>query len=415
MSRFYFLGALLLGLVGAANGQILASFVARPEHPAYGSDGCNPDAQVSVGCPVQMICVSDPQYTKGGRCECSLRNFHISKKMAFDDSEWDEDGFTTDDCVLHGIRWIPAITYFVMFIMLTSLTVTAIIVVRELVNAKALKFNATGVSLILMLYQALGVGYMYVLYFIVTMDLEKTGFMYEKRYIMIFLVIYPCEILVEGEIGVTWIDLYDRTQKMSKSSSRSLNIMRTCIRGASAFLILAGIACIGVFAPLIPSYGFIGLFITGFIGPITVGIFIQVAGYLITKSLCPDKHDVSNPNWKVAESIRRGVAINGSTRILYLCTLLIMAVSTDSAILQCNYFYGAVPLWWFHTARSFGWIHYLIYGNRKHLKNYANENASAYFGFSTIGLNKTLTSASSKVSTMSSAISTRSQMPADDE
>jgi hypothetical protein len=58
-----------------------------------------------------------------------------------------------------------------------------------------------------------------------------------------------------------------------------------------------------------------------------------------------------------------------------------------------------------------GWLHYLIYGSRKHLKKYASENASAYFGFSTIGLNKTMTTASSRMSSIaSSRMSTRSSV-----
>ena len=71
-----------------------------------------------------------------------------------------------------------------------------------------------------------------------------------------------------------------------------------------------------------------------------------------------------------------------------------------------GYTYGFFNIlyFWFYNIRMWGWLHYLIYGSRKHLKKYASENASAYFGFSTIGLNKASSQASSKVSSMRSSI-----------
>ena len=54
------------------------------------------------------------------------------------------------------------------------------------------------------------------------------------------------------------------------------------------------------------------------------------------------------------------------------------------------------------------WVHYLIFGSLKHLQKYAGADASGYFGFSTIGINKMTTQASSVFK--SSAISSRSSV-----
>ena len=42
--------------------------------------------------------------------------------------------------------------------------------------------------------------------------------------------------------------------------------------------------------------------------PSVIGmVFIAIGGQLIVQTLRPDKKDLSNPNWKVAASIRRAI------------------------------------------------------------------------------------------------------------
>jgi len=134
---------------------------------------------------------------------------------------------------------------------------------------------------------------------------------------------------------------------------------------------------------------------------------VAIAGYLITKTLCPNKKDTANPNWKVASAISRGVKHTMGAKVLEIIALLGMGLTGKHPVLGYTYGFFNIIFFWFYGFRMWGWLHYIIYGSRKHLKKYASENASAYFGFSTIGLNKTSTRLSSAVS---SRMSTRSSV-----
>ena len=94
-------------------------------------------------------------------------------------------------------------------------------------------------------------------------------------------------------------------------------------------------------------------------------------------------------------------------KILEIIALLGMGLTGKHPVLGYTYGFFNIIFFWFYGFRMWGWLHYIIYGSRKHLKKYASENASAYFGFSTIGLNKTSTRLSSAVS---SRMSTRSSV-----
>ena len=61
------LSALLLGLIGAVNGQTLG-FERRRE---YAEIGCSPGARCN-DCPAKMECFKDARFEKGGRCDCKF-------------------------------------------------------------------------------------------------------------------------------------------------------------------------------------------------------------------------------------------------------------------------------------------------------------------------------------------------------
>jgi len=236
------------------------------------------------------------------------------------------------------------------------------------------------------------------------LHIYRNEFWYHSRTILFTYFLMPFNVIIDFEIGVTWIDLYDRTNKMSKSSSRFIKALRWILR-LVAFIMSFGFILFVAFG------GMMNLLVSA-LAPSVVGLFfVAIAGYLITKTLCPSKKDTANPNWKVAAAIRRGVKHTIGSKIIEVIALLGMGVSGKHPALGYTYGYFNILFFWFSTFRLWGWLHYLIYGNRKHLKKYSTENASAYFGFSTIGLNKTVTSYSSRMSSAaSSRMSTRSSV-----
>lgn len=214
----------------------------------------------------------------------------------------------------------------------------------------------------------------------------------------------PANAIVDFEICVTWVDLYDRTNKMSKSTSRAIKALRVFLR-IIAFIMSVGFAVWSVTAtPTLFS-----LLAISTLPALIGGTFLFIGGFLIVRTLCPDKKDVANPNYKVSQAIRRAVKHCTGAKLMELVALAGMIVTARHPAIGYTYPCFNSLYFFGYTTRSLGWIQYLIYGSRKHLKRFANESSSAYFGFSTIGLNKTLTTASSKLSsTASSAVSTRS-------
>ena len=350
-----------------------------------------------------MECFKDPNFPKGGRCDCNPLWFKLPAPLPFDDNEWD-DGFSTSDCRNHNLsRFIVGIFLLATILMTAAFIYTDVAVLRELKRTKALKWNATAYSLVFMLFASVGTFFVDVIYLANTWDGDSTEFWYHSRTVLFVYLLMPSHAIIDFEIGVTWIDLYDRTNKMSKSSSRLLKALRWTLRTV-AFLISFGFLLFVAFG------GIMDLLFSALFPPIIGMIFVTIAGYLITKTLCPNKKDTANPNWKVAAAIRRGVKHTIGSKILEIVALLGMGLSGKHPVLGYCYGYFNLLFFFFYTFRLWGWLHYLIYGSRKHLQKYANENASAYFGFSTIGINKASSRMSSAVSSRVSTMSTRSSV-----
>ena len=223
--------------------------------------------------------------------------FKIQKDLPFDDSEWSPP-FTENSCEsLHFMRAILFILYLVVFSSFAASAFTDFVVIRELVNVNAFKNNATGRSLVAL--GIISVGWMCsnLLYFANLVDLDKLEYWYSSRPVIYTYWTLPLGFLVDFEIGITWIDLYDRTNKMSKNSSQAVKILRIVTRLLSAVVIIIFFWLTG----LGTQWGMIGTLI---IPPVIGGIYVFVGSKLIVKTLCPDRKDTANPNWKVTEAIR---------------------------------------------------------------------------------------------------------------
>lgn len=323
------------------------------------------------------------------------------KKFPFNpDSEWEETGLTTSDCQTQWFTSFMSMGWqLAAEILAIAFMYTDTIVIRELVRNKAFKWNATGTCLIMSNICALfDFLYCFTAYNLNVWDSDPNEWMYNNRVVLYNWVIVPLSILIDMEITVTWIDLYDRTQKMSKSTSKYIKALRYGMR------IIGLLFSFGLLI-YISMGAYVNLFFGSFGPPCIAIIFVSIGGHLITKTLCPDRKDVANPNWKVAEAIRRGVfhcvGANLGQIALVVTMIYTMRHPTNGQwVMIC------VGAWHFlFMFRMWGWLQYLIYGSRKHLQKYASEGSSSYFGFSTIGLNKTLTTASSR---MSSAVSSKS-------
>ena len=207
-----------------------------------------------------MECFKDSNYPKGGRCDCNPLWFKIPGPLPFDDSEWD-DGFTTSDCKNHVFsRFIVGIFFVVGLLMSAAFIHTDIAVLRELKRAKALKWNATMYSLVYMLIASVSMFFVNLIYLTNTWDADRNEYWYHSRKIIFSYLLAPFIQVADFEIGVTWIDLYDRTNKMSKSSSRKIKALKIFMRTIALFfgfgfliLVMMGGITSFIFAAIFPS------------------------------------------------------------------------------------------------------------------------------------------------------------------
>ena len=147
-----------------------------------------------------------------------------------------------------------------------------------------------------------------------------------------------------------------------------------------------------------------------------VGLWVQgcstaICGTLISRVLCKDIKDVTNPNWKAAAAIRE-------TAISYCVCLFGFWYCTNKLI----YVYGL----WSHMAlamnNSFStgafnfllisqwtWYSYLLFAHRRYLENYdLTSSSTLFYGFTTIGMKGSRASGISQSSTNSSVASATS-------
>ena len=156
-----------------------------------------------------------------------------------------------------------------------------------------------------MVPQAVCVIYQCPMFFLNLVDQDKEEWGYTNRLWLFTFIMQPISQILDCEVAVTWIDLYDRTNKMSKSTSPKIKLLRYGLR-ILAIILSVGV-CIWIVMSMFSASGYIALFMGAMVAPAVGGVVVAVGGHLITKSLCPDRKDVANPNWKVAEAIRRGV------------------------------------------------------------------------------------------------------------
>ena len=137
--------------------------------------------------------------------------WQIPKSLPFNpDSEWD-DGFTTEDCQEdHFSRFLSNCIWGCNFAMCAAFMYTNVIVLRELIHAKALKWNATAYSLVFLLIYAFAGACIALIYFSNNFGGDPVEFWYNSRSILFFYLRTPFELIVDFEICCTWIDLYDR-------------------------------------------------------------------------------------------------------------------------------------------------------------------------------------------------------------
>lgn len=305
---------------------------------------------LTTSCPTYYACYPTEE-KPSGECLC-----------------WRYFGFTDDEsgeCRIMPIAWTADIL--LEFICIGSFLYTCyqtVLTMARLKKAGSLRNNTAGRMMIYIIFRCIfSIGHTASFVF-VHFKVDKTLYGYYVIRIPILFMLLFSMYAVNLECVIAWLDLAEKSVKLSKSSSAKINIARKIIR-----LILISKCCISIY-----YYGS---------GQIRMGMLIQIffflslsqitwiSGYCINKVLIPDMKDKNHVNYKAAQAIKK--------TYIYQTVLIVIMVSLFGHLgktlfeLSLGNFsmYMGTALWpIFLSASTFQWLSYVQYGSRKVLENY---------------------------------------------
>ena len=117
-----------------------------------------------------------------------------------------------------------------------------------------------------------------------------------------------------------------------------------------------------------------------------VGLWVQgcstaICGTLISRVLCKDIKDVTNPNWKAAAAIRE-TAISYCVCLFgfWYCTnklIYVYGLWSHMALAMNNSF--SIGAFGFTLMANWGWYQYLLFTNRRSLEDYSLQSSLGTF------------------------------------
>lgn len=278
--------------------------------------------------------------------------------------------------------------------------------VKALIQNNGLKMNSSCIATVALILNTFCLSGRFFLFFLQRFDWDPNGDLYGALY-------QPFDTLAAGfstfyqlESCCTWFDLWQKSVSMSKRSSKVITAFRVILR---TYAVANFVAFNLIYAQVLSAPKFWGT--VNNINQWTLITCYAIASPLLSRILCKDMSDVTNPNWKAASAIR----LTGGNAIM---CLLMFNLSFQ--------FYVKLGLW--NTMAQhmnetsvmgitqaamvmpWGWYQYLQFAHRRYLTNFSGSRISQYFGFTTIGLKGSgrESSITSQKSTTASAVSSAS-------
>ena len=202
----------------------------------------------------------------------------------------------------------------------------------------------------------------------------------------------------------TWFDLYQKSKNLSKRSTGLISVLRILLR-------LYGLAngIVSFITLVVPSISFFATFNVT-MNNANVWIIVGCAGLcgpLISRVLCKDPKDVTNPNWKASAAIRDTSMVQLVCALGFWLTLQAMVKwglwGTMAPVMNNSFSLG---MFGFILMQYWAWYQYLLFAHRRYLEKYDISSASTlFYGFTTLGLNGSRASSISQASRTSSIAS----------
>lgn len=336
--------------------------------------GCIPGSKV---CPAQMYCLVDINYPYYGTCACA--GIH-GKELAPPKDKGNELTMSksVNDCKPMAFPlWSSVMIWFCLGVLYSRLVIGSGMMVYRIYKKGGAKINSSFLALFGCIGENFGQFLRCVLYVIVRANWDKKWTIidafwgFPEPVTIVFGCTYRLFIII------TWFDLFQKSVKLSKRSSETVNILRY----ASQLLALVYLV-LGVWLGMRDKYYEDVVELFNSFQPIFLTAVCAGVAPLIIRALCKDMRNVTHPNWKAASAIRR-CAFNEP----FSQAALFLGVRAYSRTSFWAYQAGVVgnavlPVIWFYNVNACGeWFSYLIFAHRRNLENTETERIRHLFGF----------------------------------
>lgn len=357
--------------------------------------GCGPFAR---GCPSYFYCLVDGRWATWGTCTCP--GFQSKQlKPPKDNGTELAPPLTKEDCEL-----VPTVGWYAVFFWICFTLVGfrffigSLMALYQVHKNGGLKLNNSCVALFSLIVKEIGVIIRGICYFTYRLSWDPNSSIFKFAHMFFPFLETPFGYFMRYEIVCIWLDLLEKSIKMSKNSSTTLKIVKLLTRlwGLFTLVIIAFINMPGISAGLgVLWYAKLKTFMVNAQAPFLGGVCAFIAPVLV-RMLCKDMRDVTHPNWKAAAAVRRTafgevlmqIFLPGANNILMGRSMSIWADTPNygECLVQIMFFY-------MHISDA-EWLGYLLFAHRKHLNvsDGSSNKISNFFGFSTLGLNGSVTS-----------------------
>ena len=347
-------------------------------------DGCYP--LVHQMCPALMGCFVDLKYPKFGQCVCQP-TFSLKLRPPTPVKPGSEIANLPhkSDCLMIGpINFF--LTLYQLFIVVVDFIVAfdAFSMIKILIQKRAFKGSSSCIALVALAFFGLCSGLRSLIHSLYHVGWDRNELLRSTIYNPIDAIAAASVTLMIFECCCTWFDLWQKSIKMSKRSSKAITVFRTFLR---IYGLLNTAMFVFALYGLVPGNAQVVWKIAQNTGQYSLFVANAVIGPLLARVLCKNMKDITNPNWKAASAIRItamhgaavSIAFNISVQLIFKFGLFTnQAQHMNESFLTFMFLINAVNLW--------AWYQYLQFAHRRDLGNVANSRIRNYFGFATLSM-----------------------------
>jgi hypothetical protein len=385
--RSFLLGFLCLALFSAKGDAQRALEVSKSQL----INGCAPFGNK---CPSYMYCLVDGNYKTWGQCTCN--GFHSKQqKPPVNNGLELAPPLTMHDCELVPLAGHVAVFYWFCFGLVgLRFMIGSMMVALKVFKKGAAKFTSSYIGLVSIALHELGITLRGLGFVIYRLQWDPSSIFWDWVRPVYGLLETNFGYFLRYEILCTWVDLLEKSVKLSKNTSAAMKVLRIMTR-------TVGIATLGfTLMTNIPalrgsvSFKTATELMVNLQVPFLGGTCLFLAPVLV-RILCKDMRDVTHPNWKAAAAIRRA-AIGEILQQIFL-------PGANRFFLKHNIHadWGGVHgeammfiMFYYICVSDAEWLGYLLFAHRKYLhdENESTSKITNFLGFSTLALNGSVSS-----------------------